>query len=220
MCQKPRLCELLSIGAGGHGQVVADALIAARRAGGNLLVPLVFVDDLPTLWNQQVLRLPVEGGLDRLGALSYDRFVVAIGNNRNRSEISKSLSNVARRLVTVKHPSTTLAPDVQIADGSMICAGVIVNTGSVIGANTILNTGCTVDHHCSIGDYVHIAPGVHLGGTVTIGDGTLVGMGSAILPGVRVGSWTTIGAGAVVIEDLPDGVTAVGNPARIIKRHS
>jgi UDP-3-O-[3-hydroxymyristoyl] glucosamine N-acyltransferase len=70
-----------------------------------------------------------------------------------------------------------------------------VVTGSRIGRGAILNTGCTVDHHAQIGDYTHIAPGVHLGGEVSIGGHTLVGI-------------------AVVIGDVPDGVTMVGVPAR------
>lgn len=37
---------------------------------------------------------------------------------------------------------------------------------------------------------------------------------------VKIGKWCMVGAGAVVLKDLPDYVTAVGNPARIIKVHS
>jgi len=39
-----------------------------------------------------------------------------------------------------------------------------------------------------------------------------------VIQGRTVGAWSVIGAGAVVIRDLPDGVTAVGVPAEIIKR--
>ena len=35
-------------------------------------------------------------------------------------------------------------------------------------------------------------------------------------PGIKIGKWCTIGAGAVIIKDIPDGATAVGNPGRII----
>jgi acetyltransferase EpsM len=36
---------------------------------------------------------------------------------------------------------------------------------------------------------------------------------------VKVGEWSIIGAGAVVVQDIPPRVTAVGVPARIIKHH-
>lgn len=39
-----------------------------------------------------------------------------------------------------------------------------------------------------------------------------------MIQGVSIGAWTIVGAGAVVTSDLPENVTAVGVPARIIKR--
>jgi acetyltransferase-like isoleucine patch superfamily enzyme len=69
-----------------------------------------------------------------------------------------------------------------------------------------------------IGDHAHVAPGVHTGGEVRIGEGTLVGIGATVMPGCSVGSWSVIGAGAVVTADLPGSVTAVGVPARILRR--
>ena len=95
----------------------------------------------------------------------------------------------------------------------MICAGAVINPGTEIGTNVILNTGCTVDHHNQIGDHVHIAPGVNTGGDVTIGEGTLLGIGSTVMPGRVVESWCTVGAGACVTKTVPQGATVVGVPA-------
>jgi len=39
-----------------------------------------------------------------------------------------------------------------------------------------------------------------------------------VIPNLKIGKWCTIGAGAVVISDIPDGATVVGNPARIVKK--
>jgi acetyltransferase-like isoleucine patch superfamily enzyme len=47
-----------------------------------------------------------------------------------------------------------------------------------------------------------------------VGDGTWLGIGSSVIQRVRVGADVTVGAGAAVGRDLPDGVTAVGVPAR------
>lgn len=52
---------------------------------------------------------------------------------------------------------------------------------------------------------------------VAVGDHVWVGGGSILLPGVTVGSRTVIGAGSVVTKDVPDGVLAAGNPARVIR---
>lgn len=39
-----------------------------------------------------------------------------------------------------------------------------------------------------------------------------------VLPGVSIGSNTVIGAGSVVNRDIPDGVIAVGNPCRVLRK--
>lgn len=45
-----------------------------------------------------------------------------------------------------------------------------------------------------------------------------VGTGAVILPGLTIGVEAIVGAGAVVTEDVPDGATVVGNPARLLRR--
>ena len=54
---------------------------------------------------------------------------------------------------------------------------------------------------------------------VSVGEGTLIGMGSVILPGVTIGRHCMIGANSVVSRDIPDFCVAAGAPARIIRRH-
>lgn len=53
---------------------------------------------------------------------------------------------------------------------------------------------------------------------VEIGDNVFVGMGVKILKGSRIGSDSVIGAGAVVTGEIPAGVVAAGNPARVIRK--
>ncbi len=52
---------------------------------------------------------------------------------------------------------------------------------------------------------------------VAIEDGAFIGMQSLILKGVRIGARSVIGAGSVVTHDIPPGVIAAGNPARVIR---
>ncbi len=53
---------------------------------------------------------------------------------------------------------------------------------------------------------------------ITIGDNVWLGGGVIVLAGVTIGEDTVVGAGAVVTRDLPRGVLAVGNPARIVRQ--
>ncbi len=52
---------------------------------------------------------------------------------------------------------------------------------------------------------------------ITIGANVWLGGGVIVLPGVTIGDDTVVGAGAVVSRDLPAGVVAVGNPARVVR---
>ena len=47
--------------------------------------------------------------------------------------------------------------------------------------------------------------------------GIFVGANAVVIQNVRIGNNVTIGAGAVILKDIPDGSTVVGNPQRFIK---
>jgi serine O-acetyltransferase len=84
--------------------------------------------------------------------------------------------------------------------------GIVIN-GSVRGGNNI-----KVEHLVTIGAERNVSP--------VLGDNIYIGAGAKIIGAVRIGNNVRIGANAVVISDLPDGITAVGVPARIVRRKS
>jgi maltose O-acetyltransferase len=53
---------------------------------------------------------------------------------------------------------------------------------------------------------------------VTIGNNVWIGGSVTILPGIKIGDNVTIGAGSVVVNDIPDGCIAVGNPCRVVRK--
>ena len=205
--------RIVILGAGGHAQVIADAIRRGRDSSAPLEL-VGFLDDNPETWGSTILGAAVLGGNDRLGEIEHDCVIVGIGNNRTRRLIYERLHARGERFATVIHPAATIADDVTVGEGCVIFAGAVVNTGSQIGANVILNTGCSVDHHNRIGDHAHIAPGSHLGGNVEVGAGAFVGIGATVLPQTRLGAWCTVGAGAVAVGPVDEGVTVVGVPAR------
>lgn len=206
--------RILILGAGGHGQVVADILLA-MQASGDDVKPVGFLDDFCP--QDKVLGLPVLGTTALAHAIPHDAVIVAIGENAARHQVYNEQIARGATFFTARHPSAIIAPDVKIGQGCVISAGAIVNTGSVIGDNVILNTRCIIEHHNAINDHAHIAPGVHLAGHVTVGSGVLVGVGACAIPNVHIGDGTIIGAGAVVINHIPAQTTAVGVPARVIR---
>jgi maltose O-acetyltransferase len=109
--------------------------------------------------------------------------------------------------------------------------------GITIGARSFVNFNCSMLDAApiAIGDEVLIASGVQLitathpidpvprrgaweqALPIAIADGVWLGAGALVLPGISIGENTVVGAGSVVTHDLPAGVVAYGNPARVAR---
>lgn len=81
----------------------------------------------------------------------------------------------------------------------------VIQPYAVIGRNTTLWSGNHVGHHAHIGSDVFLASQVVVSGNVAIGENTFVGINASIREGVRIGRRCLVGAGALVLQDLPDG---------------
>ena len=199
-------------GAGGHAQVVIDVLrslgIRVRRQ----------LNDNP--WNQHPASIDVRPGIRRTGPAEFPQpdvpIVMAVGRNGERAELVHLLDARAVAFRSAVHASAIIAPTARIGDGTVVLHGAIVQANARVGRHVLVNTAASVDHDCVVGDFAHVSPHATLCGHVTVGEGTHIGAGAVLIPRVRVGRWCRVGAGAVVVRDLPDHVTAVGNPARVL----
>ena len=210
--QKPT--KLVVLGAGGHAKVVVEIL---RELEGVELVGCTSAAPV----GGEVGGIRVVGDDSVLGELlasGVTHAFVAVGDNRLRRELSAAIVSMRFKLGTAVSSGAIVSPRVVIGKGAAIMPGAVVNVDTRIGDGAIINTGATVDHDCSIAPFVHIAPGANVGGSVSVGEGAFLGIGCQVVPGVKIGAWSTVGAGGVVIDDLPEGVTAVGVPVRPIRR--
>ena len=107
--------------------------------------------------------------------------------------------------------------------------GIEIHPGATIGRRLVIDhgTGIVIGETAEIGDDVLIYQGVTLGGTgketgkrhPTIGNNVLIGAGAKVLGPFTVGDNSNIAAGAVVLEEIPPDCTAVGVPARVVRRN-
>ncbi len=118
---------------------------------------------------------------------------------------ARAVSQAARHLTGIEiHPAATIGKNFFIDHGS----------GVVIGETTEIGDNCT------------LYQGVTLGGTgkdigkrhPTLGNNVMVGAGAKVLGPMKVGSNSKIAANAVVLHEVPENSTAVGIPAKVVRR--
>ena len=109
-----------------------------------------------------------------------------------------------------------------------VFTGVEIHPGATIGRRFFIDhaTGVVIGETAEVGDDVTLYQGVTLGGTSldqgkrhpTVGNGVIVGSGAQVLGPITLGDGVRVGANAVVLSDVPEGVTVVGIPARMVMR--
>lgn len=106
--------------------------------------------------------------------------------------------------------------------------GIEIHPGATIGKNLFIDhgSGVVIGETAEIGDNCTIYQNVTLGGTgketgkrhPTLGNNVMVGAGARVLGPFTVGDNSKIAANAVVLNAVPPNCTAVGVPARVVKR--
>ena len=119
--------------------------------------------------------------------------------------LARAVSQFSKFMTGIEiHPGATIGDGVFIDHGS----GVVIGETTVVGDNCVIYQGAT------------------LGGTgketgkrhPTLGKNVMVGSGARVLGPIKIGDNAKIAANAVVLMDLPPNSTAVGVPARVVKR--
>lgn len=131
---------------------------------------------------------------------------------------------VAHRLHKKEHYFAARA----ISQTARFITGIEIHPGATIGRGLVIDhgMGVVIGETAEIGDNCTLYQGVTLGGTgkdvgkrhPTIGNNVLVGAGAKVLGPFKIGDNTKIAANAVVLDEIPDNCTAVGIPAKVVKR--
>lgn len=190
--------NLLIIGAGGHGKVVAETAECEGKWG-----QIAFLDDRSDL--KTVLSYKIIGNLadyeNYRGLFQYA--FVAIGNNSVRLNWLDRLLNYGYKIPVIIHPNTYVSNSSIIDAGTIVLPGAVVNTSTKISRGCIININTCIDHDCEISEGVHIVSGAVVRSMSRIARLSYIGAGSCVKSG------TCLGEGFI----LPDGKTADNNMA-------
>ncbi|MDD4856908.1 MAG: acyltransferase [Candidatus Krumholzibacteria bacterium] len=136
-------------------------------------------------------------------------------------------SRIGAYLETGHH--TIIREENEIGEHFSIWNSSVVDYGCRIGMRVKIHCHVYVAQFTVIEDDVFLAPGVKIANDYhpgcpdskecmkgpTLKKGCRIGVNVTLLPYVTVGEGTLVGSGSVVTKDLPPGVVAYGNPARV-----
>ena len=203
--------KLIIIGAGGYAKSVLDSIDYSKYEVCG------FIDDFTKAKEHLGIEI-IGNSLNNIKNKEQYCYFVAIGNNINRKKWFDNLVNEKLNVINVIDKTAIISKNANIGKGCFFGKMSIVNSGSTIGDNVIVNTKALVEHGCMVGNHCNLSTNSVINGETSIGEGSFIGSSSVVIGQLHIGKWSTIGAGAVVIRDIEDNVTAVGIPAKTIKK--
>lgn len=170
-----------------------------------------FIDDLKYDVNAIMERDPA--ARSKLEAVLLYSGFHALAAHRVAHALDEKGAHFTARLIS---QATKLFTGIEIHPGATIGRGLFIDHGSgvVIGETSIIGDDCTIYQGATLGGTGKDTGKRH----PTLGDRVMVGAGAKLLGNFTVGSNSKIAAGAVVLRDVPENCTAVGIPAKVVKK--
>jgi acetyltransferase-like isoleucine patch superfamily enzyme len=136
-------------------------------------------------------------------------------------------SRIGARFQTGHH--VVVREECQIGDDVSVWSNSVLDYGCRIGSRVKIHSNCYIAQYTEILDDAFLAPGVTVANDLypgqaesarlmsgpLVGAGAQIGVNVTLLPFVRIGDGCLVGGGSVVTHDLPPGMVAFGNPARV-----
>lgn len=177
-----------------------------------------FLDEDESKWGKSFVGYPVLGDWTYLQQEREFAVVIGIANPASKGKIWNNIKNIAGlEFPNLIHPNCWIGGNVNLGKGNIVYPGVMINYETDIKDFTTINMNCAIGHNCTIKDFATLSPGVNLGGFTHVGEKSFVGIGANTIQSTRIGAECTIGGGSMIIKDVPNGCTVVGNPGRVIK---
>ena len=188
----------------------------------------------PTI-DKDIVRLGNRAIIDEMVILGYtqsrgkkDILKIGPGAHVRSGTIIYSGSSIGCNLETGHN--VVIREENNIGDNLCIWNNSVIDYGCRIGNNVKIHNKVYIPQFTLIEDDVFLAPGVTLANDIhpgcpdshecmrgpSISKGVQLGINCSVLPRVVIGKYSVIGAGSVVTKDIPEGVVAYGNPARVI----
>lgn len=210
--------DIAIYGAGGFGREVACLIKRINHETGFVWNLIGFFDDGLKAGECNDYG-KVLGDIDTLNSWAKPLAIVfAIGSPKIIETLHGKVYNKNIEFPNIISPDTIFLDkdNVRMGQGNVICARCMISCNVTIGNFNTLNCYITMGHDAVIGDYNSIMPSVNISGGVRLGDRNFMGVNSVILQYKSISDDVTVGASSVVLRNIKETGTYVGNPAKKI----
>lgn len=211
------MIKVLIVGAGAQAKYVMDILsyYPEKEAVG-----IIDVEGDSEIQGREINGVKILGNFDSIipDVDKGTKTVLAYSDNKRKEELVNKLETMGFEFETIIHPEAVISKSAKVGKGVIINANATIMPFARIGDHVVIHSNVVVEHDSILEDYVNLAPGVTLAGYVKVKKGTYVHTGASVIPNVTIGAHSIVGAGATVIEDVPDNVTVVGTPAKVVSK--
>jgi len=204
--------KVLIFGAGGHGKVILDILLKSN------IDILGFLDEDKDKIGKEISGFKILGDWAYLDKKKSVSIVLGIGSNVVREKIFIKAKKLGIKIDSAIHPQAIIANGAKIGEGVVIMPAAVIGPDTVLEEGVVINTSASVDHDCHLERFCQIWPGANLAGSIKVGKFSYIGTGASVIQNINIGNNVMVGSSSAVISDIPDNVTVVGVPAKIIKR--
>jgi len=154
-----------------------------------------------------------------LKELDNMNFILTMGDNEVRTNISNMIRSMRGKIPSLIHPMACISNYATISPiGVYISPFTYVQADSSVGSNTILLSHVNISHTTQIGNSCFIAGGSTVGAYTKVDDLVFIGQGALSISNKvsKIGYKAYIGARSLITHDIPDYAIVAGSPAKII----
>lgn len=209
--------EIYALGVGHNTPVFIDL----AEACGYKVVGLYHYNDTRT--GELDHGIKIIGSFDDLykSDLKEKNFILTMGDNSIRTNISDKLLSLGANIPTLIHPTAIISKFANISPiGVYISPFSYIQADSSIDSNTVILSHVNISHTTHIGKSCFIAGGAVIGAYTVMEDFVFIGQGALSISDKvkKIGHHSYIGARALLTQDVLPYEVLAGSPAKVIRR--
>lgn len=205
--------DLIIIGAGNVGGFLA----LNQKLFDNQYNIIGFLDDDTIKIGKEFWKIPVLGKIEDINKFNDISVVIGVSNPKIKKNILKKIGDEFY-FPNFISKNAWISNKVTIGKGVIIYPNVSINHESIIDDFVVINMNCAIGHNSTIKKCCSLAPGVNFAGFTTVESYVEIGIGVSTIQNTKIGTSSIIGGQTMLVKDVPEGVTVVGNPGKIMEK--